>query len=329
VVRALPDARDRAERELELRTALGPTLMATRGYAAAEVGQAYARARELCEQLGETARLGPVLWALWGFYLVRADLQAAEELTAELLRLAHRGEGPALLVPAHRALGTHRHFVGDFVRAREHSTQGIALWNPERHRALPRLYAEHAGVVCRCFAAHHLWFLGYPDQALATIREALALAHQLGHPFSVVHALDFAAWLHLYRREERPARELVEAYIAFATEQQFAFFLPHGMIFRGWALVEQGESDAGLAQIREGIAAYRATGAIVELPFWLALEADACRKAGHPADGLPVIAAALAEVTQRGWRFCEAELHRVRGELLLHQDARSEQEAET
>jgi len=330
VVRALPDARDRAERELELRIALGPTLMATRGYAAPEVGQAYARARELCEQLGETARLGPVLWALWGFYLVRADLQAAEDLTAELLRLAHHGEDPALLVPAHRALGTHCHFVGDFVRAREHSTQGIALWNSERHRALPMLYAEHAGVVCRCFAAHHLWFLGYPDQALATIREALALAHQLEHPYSVVHALDFAAWLHLYRREDRLTQELVEAGIAFATEQQVAaFFLSHGTIFRGWALVEQGQADAGLAQIREGIAAYRQTGAMLEQPFWLAVQAEACWKAGRPADGLSLIGEALVEVQQRGWRFCEAELHRLRGELLRHHDIGNEQEAET
>src|SRR5262249_52026520 len=122
VVRALPDARDRAERELELRIALGPPMMATRGFAAPEAEQVYAPARELCRGLGEPAKLGPVLWALWGFYLVRADLNAAEELTAELLRLAHRDD-PALLVPAHRALGTHRHFLGDFVEAREHSAQ--------------------------------------------------------------------------------------------------------------------------------------------------------------------------------------------------------------
>jgi class 3 adenylate cyclase/predicted ATPase len=328
VVRTLPDARERAERELEVQTALGPALMATKGYAAPEVEQAYARALALCQQVGETMKLGPVLYALWGFYLTRADLQAAEDLTAQLLRVAHHRDDPALLIATHRALGTHRHFLGDFARAREHTAQGIALWSPERHRTLAAQYAEDAGVVCRCFGAHHLWFLGYPDQALAMMREALALAHQLGHPFSVVHALDFAAWLHLYRREERLAHELVEADIGFATEQQIAFFLSHGTIFRGWALVEQGQAEAGLALIREGIAAYRETGAILELPFWLALQAEASGRAGHPAEGLPVIAAALAEVEQRGWRFCEAELHRTQGELLLHHDARNTQEAE-
>lgn len=153
--------------------------------------------------------------------------------------------------------------------------------------------------------------------------EALPLAHQLGHPFSMVHALDCAAWLHVYRREERLAYELVDAATGFATEQQIAFFLSHGTIFRGWALVEQGLADEGLARIHEGIAAYRATGAVLELPFWLALQAEAFGRAGHPAGGLPVVAAGLAEVQQRGWRFCEAELPRLRGELLRQHDVQS------
>ena len=214
------------------------------------------------------------------------------------------------------------------MRASEHTAQGIALWNLEHHRALATLYAEHPGVVCRCFAAHHLWYLGYPDQALVSIREALALAQQLAHPFSMIHALDFAAWLHVYRREERLARELAEADIRFATEQQIAFFLSHGAIFRGWALVEQGDADGGLAQIREGITAYRQTGAMLEQPFWLGVQAEAYWKAGRPADGLPLVGEALAEVQQRGWRFWEAELHRLRGELLRQHDIGNEEEAE-
>ena len=161
-----------------------------------------------------------------------------------------------------------------------------------------------------------------------SIREALALAQQLAHPFSMIHALDFAAWLHVYRREERLARELAEADIRFATEQQIAFFLSHGAIFRGWALVEQGDADGGLAQIREGITAYRQTGAMLEQPFWLGVQAEAYWKAGRPADGLPLVGEALAEVQQRGWRFWEAELHRLRGELLRQHDIGNEEEAE-
>src|SRR5262249_4612997 len=155
---------------------------------------------------------------LFAFYLTRADLPAADELAGQLLGAAEHGDDPSLVVTAHRALGTHFHFQGDFARAREHSAQGISLWDREDHGRLAALVAEHPGVVCLCFAAHHLWYLGYPDQALAMVGEALVLARQLAHPFSLVHALDFAAWLHLvYRRDERVARELIEADIRMAT----------------------------------------------------------------------------------------------------------------
>jgi predicted ATPase len=119
-------------------------------------------------------------------------------------------------------------------------------------------------VVCQCFAAHDLWYLGYPDRALVSIQDSLTLAQQFAHPFMLVHVLDFAAWLHQYRREGQLTREQSEADIALAAEHKIAFFLAHGTIFRGWALVEQGQRTEGIAQIRQGLAAYRATGAEAE-----------------------------------------------------------------
>jgi predicted ATPase len=225
-------------------------------------------------------------------------------------------------------MGTTFHFLGEFVLAQEHETQGIALYDPQQHCSLALLYAEHPGVVCRCCAAHDLWYLGYPDRALMSIQDALTLAQQLAHPFSLVHTLDFAAWLHLYRREGQLTQEQAEADIALATEHKIAFFLAHGTIFRGWALVEQGQRTEGIAQIRQGLADYRATGAEVERPHWLALLAEAYRKVGQPGEGLAVLAEALAEVHKRGWRVCEAELYRLKGELLLALSAENHAEAD-
>jgi predicted ATPase len=305
---------------------LGPALIATRGFAAPAVEQAYSRARDLCLQLGETPQLFPILWGLFAVYLVRADLLATRDTVEQLLQIAQSAQDSALLLVAHRAMATTFHFRGEFVVAQEHEAQGIALENSQQNSSLALIYGEHPGVVCRCFAAHDLWYLGYPDRALMSIQEALTLARQLAHPYMVAHALDFAAWLYLYRREEQLVQEQAVADMSVATEHNFAFFLAHGTILRGWALVEQGQKTEGIAQIRQGLAAYRATGAECERSFWLALLAEAYGKAGQPGEGLVVVAEALADV-HKGWRFSEAELFRLKGELLL--GAENQAEAET
>jgi predicted ATPase len=181
-------------------------------------------------------------------------------------------------------------------------------------------------VVCQLFAAHGLWCLGYPDRALASIQDAFILARQLAHPVMLVEAHDFAAWVHQCRREAQPTREQAEAAIALATEHSIAFFLAHATILAGWALVEQGQTTEGIAQMRQGLAAHRATGAVVPLPS--VLLAEAYWKVGKPEEGLLVVAEALAEV-DKGLRYYEAELYRLKGELLLGLSADNHAEAET
>jgi predicted ATPase/class 3 adenylate cyclase len=325
VTSTLPPSPERDACELELRTLLGPALIATRGFAAAEVEQTYGRARVLCRQMGDTRRIFPTLFGLWASYLVRGDLQAARELVEQLWQRARSAEDSAMLLVAHRAMATTFHFRGEFVFAQEHAAQGIALYDPQQHSSLALLYGEHPVVVCQCFAAHDLWYLGYPDRALASIQDALTLAQQLAHPFMLVHALAFAARLHLYRREGQLTRERAEATFALAAEHKIAFYLAHGTIFRGRALVEQGQGTEGIAQIRQGLAAYRATGAAGDL-LPLALLAEAYGKVGQPEEGLLVLREALAELT-KGWRYCEAELYRLKGELLLEVSAESKAEA--
>jgi predicted ATPase len=177
----LPDTVERTRQELRLQLALGTSLRATQGYGALEVEHVYIRARELCQQLGEPPQLFPVLWGLWYFYFVRLELQRARELGQQCLSLAYRVHDPAFLVEAHFALGLTLLLLGELTLAREHLEQGIALYDPQQHRSFTFLYGQDPKVTSLAIAAWALWYLGYPDQALKSIHEALTLAHDLSH----------------------------------------------------------------------------------------------------------------------------------------------------
>jgi predicted ATPase/class 3 adenylate cyclase len=317
VLKTLPYTPERTRGELELQTALGPALIAIKGYGAPEVEEAYIRARELCQQVGETPQLFPVLRGLWNCYLVRAELQTAREIGKELLSLAQRMEDSALLVEVYRALGTTLLFLGELASARAHLERGMALYDPQQHRSLAFRYGADPGVICRLYAAWTLWLLGYPDQALQRIHEALTLTHELAHAFSLAFALNHAAVVRMLRREGRATQEQAEASITFSTEQRIAQWLAQGVTLRGWALTVQGQGEEGIVQIRQGLAAWRATGAELTRPYWLALLADAYGKGRRAEEGLQVLAEALAAVNNRGECWCEAELYRLKGELLL------------
>ena len=259
-----------------------------------------------------------MLWGLWNFYLVRAEFQTAHKLARQLFSLAQRGQDPALLLEAHFALGWTLCLAGEFAAARGHLEQGITIYDSQQHRVLAVLYGgEDPGVGCQSFAALALWFLGYPDQALQRSREALALAQELSHPYSLAVALDWAAWLHQYRREGQRTQEQAEAAIVLSSEQGFPFWLAKGTILRGWALAEQGQVQAGIAQMEQGLAALRARGAEVRLTWRLAMLAEAYGKVEQTEKGLTVLDEALATADTTGERFYEAELYRLKGELTL------------
>jgi predicted ATPase len=175
---------------------------------------------------------------------------------------------------------------------------------------------------------HALWHLGYPQQALTMSREAVALAQELAHPFSLALALDYVAMFHQFRREPQAVYEQAEAAIALCTEQRFAYYLAWGTTMLGWAQVAQGQDKEGLAQMRHGLAALRATGASLRLPYYLALLAEACGQTGEVAEGLALLAEALAHAHHTGEAWMEAELHRLKGELLLALSIDHQAEAE-
>ena len=328
LLQELPNTPERPQQELLLQTSLGPALMATKGFAAPEVERTYARARELCLQMGETPQLFDVLRGLWRFYGVRAVFETAQALGEQLLCLAQRAQDPALLLEAHLALGNGLFWCGEFVAALAHLEQAGVLYDPQQHHSHAFRYGLDPGVVGRTYAAQALWLLGYPDQALKQNAEALALARELPHPHTLAHALGFAAMFHQFRQETSDVTAQVEAVMALSLEQEFAQWLAWGPMLRGWVLVEQGQGAEGMTHMRQGLEAFDDIGAALGRPYWLALLAEAYGTVGQAEEGLHILAEALAAIHDSGERRLEAEIHRLQGQLLLALAAEHDDEAE-
>src|SRR5207244_2239264 len=207
----------------------------------------YARARELCRQVGETPQLFSILFGLWRFYLVRAQYQTAQELAEQCFSLAQRADDPAPLIQAHFALGVTLVWLGAIALARAHLEQGIALYDPQAHRVLAFRTGIDPGLWCLSYVAFALWTLGYPDQALRRSHEALTLAQEAPHPPSLAAVLAYVAITHTFRREVDATRERAEATMALASAQGFPQSLALGRLHQGWALAAQGQGVEGIA----------------------------------------------------------------------------------
>jgi len=213
--------------------------------------------------------------------------------------------------------------------ARTHLEEGIAHYTPDQRRApVFRRTGQDPGVACRAYVALTLWLLGYPEQALARVHEALTLAHELAHAFSLAFARCWVATVSQLCRDVPAVHEHAEAAVTLATEQGFPLWITHGTPVRGWALALQGQGEEGMAQVRQGIAAWRAIGAVQHLPYFSTLLADVYGHRGHTAEGLQALAEAYTVIEQHGERWWEAEVCRLRGVLLLRQAVPQPEEAE-
>ena len=317
LLKTLPDSPEHARRELALQIDLGVPLRATKGFASPEAGRAYARALELCQRVGETSQLVPVLRGLWEFHELRAEYRTAREMGEQLLDLAQRTHDPGLLLVAHNVLGDTLFWLGEFAASRSHLEQGVALYDVQQHQSHTSLYGYDAGVACLSFGAWALWFLGYPDQARRRAEDALGMARELAHPFSFAFALEFAAYLHHYRREYPLARELATEVMKVSTEQGVPIWLGMGTVIQAWALAKEGRGMEGLAQIRQGLVYWRATGHELERPHFLGLLAEAHEAVDQPGEGLDALAEARATADKTGEAFWDAEIYRLHGELSL------------
>jgi predicted ATPase len=234
-----------------------------------------------------------------------------------------------MMCAGHRALGTTLYNLGTLAEAHTHFTQGLALYDLQQHRASTFLYGEDSGVMCQSFAARALWHLGYPDQALAQSHEAVTLAQQIVHPFSLGFALVFATMVHQYRRDARAVHRCAEATLSLAMAQGFPLWRAQGAIYRGWTLAQQaGHAQAGIEQLHQGLSAFRATGAEINRSYFLGMLAEAHGNMGQPEAGLAALTEALALVDTTGERWYAPELHRLKGALLLQLSSDNKAEAE-
>jgi DNA-binding winged helix-turn-helix (wHTH) protein/predicted ATPase/class 3 adenylate cyclase len=317
----LPKLSARVQQELDLLIALGPALMATRGQAAPEVEQTYARARALCAQIGETPKLFPTLRGLCRFYQSRGPLPTAREFGEQLYRLAQCTIAPTPRLEAYDALGTTLFLLGEYPAAQKHLEQGITLIDPAAQKGLVLRHGVAPGVRCLALAALTLWCLGYPLQAMQRSQEALALAQALDHFQSLAYAQHNMATMH-HRRRETPALQAhADALLPRATAQGFPLWVGHGTFWQGWTLVTQGQGGAGLVQMRQGLAAVLATGQVLSQPYQLVLLAEAAGHVGQIVEGLHWLAEALTTFAASGRGDMLTEAYRLQGEFLLRQAA--------
>jgi predicted ATPase len=252
------------------------------------------------------------------FYRSRGELQTARELGEQLLTLAQRQHDPERLAYAHWVLGQAMFYLGEFIPARAHLEQALAVSATPQNRSRPSLFGGAARVIALGETAWTLWMLGYPDQALTRSHEMLTYAQELRHAFGLARALFNVATLHKLRGEANATQEWAEAALAIMTEQRFGQNLGTATFTRGWALAAQGQHEKGMAQMRQAIDAHQAIGLGVTRAEYRARLAEAYGRMDQVEEGLHLLAEALA-VVDKGDSWYEAELHRIKGELLLQQ----------
>jgi predicted ATPase len=319
LLKAMPETPQLRRQELEVQLALGPAFMVTRGFGASEVADTYARARQLCEQLGDRQQLFPVLFGLWRSAHVRAQLREARELGEQLLSLANAQGDAALFVAAHGPLGQTLCILGELTLAREHLQHVVALYEPQRHRALALRFGYDPGIYAPAMEGWVLWLLGYPVQALRRSQDALTLAREQSHPFTLALTLATMAIQQQLYREGEASSEQVAASLELSAEHGFPYLKAVGTVLQGSGLARLGRAEEGMAQMRQGLDALRATGAELLRPYLLTLLAEACGRSGQIEAGLGALEEALVAADQHEERFYEAELYRLKGELIVRQ----------
>jgi predicted ATPase/energy-coupling factor transporter ATP-binding protein EcfA2 len=309
---------ERDARELEFLGPLGTAYIAWRGYAAPEVGPVFRRAHALCERVGQTPQLFAIMWGNFAFHIVRGDFRICTDLAEEAVAFGERLNDPGILMEALFLRGVTQLYRGDFAGARDSCARAIADFDDRQRTAFwAAQVGEDAGVTHRCYLALAWWHLGFPNQALQLNRQMLELARTINQPFSLEYALHHTGWLHHHCRLGIQTHACGEEQMRIATEQGFLFWHASGTLYTAGGLLLQGRLEQGLRLLQKGLDAYRGTGAELALPYYLSMLADACMQTGRFAEAHTALNEALALAEKNDERFQEAELHRLKGELLL------------
>ena len=312
LVDALPDVRERAERELDLQMALGAALFATKSWGHSDIGRTYARLSELCRQLGDHSRGFTALRGLMLHHLGLWEMEKSQHFAEEALDVAERLDDAAGLVGGYMALGVTLFWQGKLEPALARFRRGFELFDPNMQ--FPDWPGSHPGVQCQFWPMLISWMLGYPDRSLDELRAAVTSAEKLGQPFTLAQTLCLAALVHIFRHESSAVADHAGRALRICEEQRIPQFHAIALCVNGWALGVSGENEKGLAQIAQGAESY-SLGACPH--FLFALQADAQLAIGRPEAALASAAAGLQAVEKMGGAPLEAELYRLRGEALL------------
>jgi predicted ATPase len=299
--------------QLTVLTHIGWFLTATQSYAAPEVGEVFSFAETLCTDDNE---LFPVLRGLWVYRLVRAELVEADQRARRLLEIAEQSGASGLLVEAHLAMGLTAVYRGEFERSRDHLQQGLLLYDREKHRLNSFMYGNDPGATARAFYGFSLWLLGFPEQAVAECDAALALAEEVGHPFTITLILYVVTMVYQASGDVEKTNTYAERLIDFCARQGSTHFLSQGKVFSAWAHFQEGGQENAMDNMLSGLREHLQTGAIVTHTYHIALLAEALSKLGKHERGLSLLADGLDMIREHGDRRWEADLHRVKGDLL-------------
>jgi len=315
----LPNTPERQRQELEFRNTLAAVLLAVEGFAATETGEAFARARELWEQLGSPSEFLQAPFGQSLYHEARGEFDRAQRLNDDLLRLSHERNDRAGLVLGHLSTGRNLRFAGQFALSRSHLEDVLALYDPISHRSLVRQTGLYPHVNSQAFLGIVLFCLGFPDQAMARSDAAIAEARRLAHLPSLASSLANGATVLSLAGDNAALAEWTDQLVAVTTEQGFPHWRAQGTIFRGWIKVKSGDVTEGISLLRSGSLAYRATGAELWMPYLLTLLAGACEIAGQIEEAVTQLEDALQVARRTGERWLDAELNRHKGQLLLRQ----------
>ncbi|HIN66457.1 MAG TPA: tetratricopeptide repeat protein, partial [Candidatus Obscuribacterales bacterium] len=288
------------------------------GYAAPEVGPAFSRARELCQRVGESSQLFAIMWGNWSWHLVRGELKLAMSLAEDMVTFAKNVSDIGIMMEAYVAPAVTSFYLGDFAACRKWSEEAIAEHEDTEHcRIWSTMTGQNSAVHVRTYLTLALFHLGYPEQALKLNEETIEMARQIGHPFSLAHALHFTGWLLVNCRMGDRLYAAGKEELKIASEHGFALWESTGTYFTGAGLFLQGELDESIKLMEKGIQSFRSIAAILTLPGQLGILAEAYIKAGRLAEARSVLNAALELAKGNSDRSRLADLQRLEGALVL------------
>lgn len=321
LLRTFPNTADRAQEEFSIcRLAYHPVI-ALHGDGSSERETLLQYMGDLNRQIQNPVYELALQHSSWGLHFVRGEISRAYELGAHLLELSHDDSQSKFRVSSHSALGLTLTLAGELVRAGEHLEQAVHLYDPQEHPSFSGMFDPR--VVCQAYKHLGLCLLGHPDQALRNFTDALLLAQNLQHPYATVIALGASGFLHELRREYERVRQEARTLLAIATDHGFAQYVVLGHLHLGLSLARERPEEC-ILRVRQHLASYRATGVYTWQTFLLAQFAEVLTSLGRSEEGISLVSEGLTIVSQTGERIYEAELYRLKGELLLTQESKSQ-----